>query len=124
MKRVLLLLLKAVPVVGALCCAASSLLSYYGIDLGWMGFVAQVFFFLSWLALAFYFRFCTFYYLLVMYIAVNQAFNIIDYIYYIPLSDRGCFVFHCGLIGLMIIIFTYIHVRDTRALKKHLAQRR
>jgi hypothetical protein len=120
MKKLTLLLLKAVPVIGAICCASNSLLSYFGYDLAWMGYVLYIAFLLGWLALASYFRFCSFYFMLILYILLSEGLNLIEYFHPLPLSERDVFILHCGIIGFMILFFTYFHVRDTRKLKEHL----
>ena len=122
MKKLVLLLLKAVPIVGALACALNSTLSYFGYDLAWVGYVAHIVFFLAWLALAFYFKFCSFYYMLVIYILAAQTVNITDYLFGLPLTNWDMFVFHAGLIGFMLLFFAYTHVRDTKRLKQHLKE--
>ena len=124
MKKVVLLLLKFVPVIGALCCAGNSLLSHFGYDLVWLGYVMQFTFLIAWYALAIYFKFCTFYKLLVLYVMVCEAINTIDYVFELPITEWGSFVMHCGIIGLFIIIFTIIHVRDTKKVKQHLEEMR
>ena len=111
-KKVLLALLRFVPVVGALCCAIDSLLSYYFIDTVWLGFIMRLTFLFSWIALAIYFRFCLFYMILVFYIIVCTTLNTIDYIWGIPISSRDLFVLHIGLIGVTALTATIAHVRD------------
>lgn len=69
-------------------------------------------FLFSWIALAIYFRFCMFYMILVFYIITCTVLNTVDYIWGIPVSDRGFFVLHVGLIGLTAITATVAHVRD------------
>ena len=120
MKKAVLMLMKATPVVAALCTALNSLLSYFDIDLVFLGYVAISFFLITWYLLSLYFRFCTFYRLLILYTLTAEVVNTVDYVYLLPISNWAYFVLHCGIIGLFIIIFTYIHVRDTRKLKKHL----
>ena len=122
MKKVALLLLKAVPVVGAICCTLDSTLSYFFIDLSWTGYLMDVVFLAAWVALAVFFSFCSFYFMLLGYVILAQAINAVDYLYGIPLSDKGMFVLHCGLIGFMLLFFTYSHVRDTKRFKRHLTQ--
>ena len=120
MKKLTLFLLKAVPIIGALCCALNSLLSYFGYDLAWTGYILYNAFLIGWLALAYYFKFCSFYFMLILYILLAEGLNMIEYFHPLPLSDRAIFILHCGIIGLMIIFFGYWHVRDTRKLKKRL----
>lgn len=111
-KKTLLSLLRFVPIVGASCCAADSLLSYYYIDSVWLGFIMRLTFLLAWIALAIYFRFCLFYMILVLYIIVCSALNAIDYIWGVPISSRELFVLHTGLIGVTAISAIIAHVRD------------
>ena len=120
MRRVVLLMMKATPVVAALCTALNSLLSYFDIDLIFLGYVAISFILVTWYILSIYFKFCTFYRLLILYTLSAEGVNTIDYVHRLPVTDWGYFVLHCGIIGLFILIFTFIHVRDTRQLKKHL----
>ena len=120
MKKIVLLTLKIVPVVGALCCALNAIFSYYNIDLAWTGYILYFAFLLGWFALAIYFKFCSFYFILISYILLSEVINLIDYHFDLPFSDKGIFVLHCGLIGFIIIFFTYLHVRDTKKVKQHL----
>ena len=112
MKETLLRLLRFIPIFAALCCALDSILSYYYIDVTWFGYIIRALFVTAWLMLAIYFRFCIFYFILVAYILVCSLLNTIDYIWTIPLSDKGLFVFHCGLAGITFITATIAHVRD------------
>jgi len=120
MKELIIRLLRFVPVIGAICCAANSILSYLYIETEWLGYIMCATFLVAWLAIAKYFRFCVFYILLVLYILACEIMNIIDYIWGIPLSDKGMFVLHCGLLGLTIITSTIAHVRDKRKHKDHI----
>lgn len=110
-------MMKIVPVVGAICCASNSLLSYFNLDLVFLGYVMQGVFLIAWYILAIYFRFCFYYRLLVLYILSAELVNTIDYIFPLPISNWNIFVLHCGIIGLFIIIATYIHVKNTRRIK-------
>jgi len=118
MRDLMLLLLKLVPVVGAICCASNSILSYLFIETEWLGYVMCITFLIAWLALAIYFRFCIFYFVLILYILCCELLNILDYIFELPISDRGLFVLHCGLLGITIISATYAHVKSVKRTKK------
>ena len=120
MREILLRLLKFVPAIGALCCALNSTLSYFYIDLAWGGFVQHGLFLMVWILLAIYFKFCIFYMILVIYIIVCQILNTIDYIWGIPISDRGLFVLNVGLIGITAIAATIAHVRHIKRTKNNL----
>ena len=123
-KKIALLSLKVVPCVGALCCAANSMLSYFGIKLAWLGYVAIIVFISSWYLLARYFKFCSFYFMLLYYIITCEVVNIIDFKYHLPFSDKHMFVLHVALFGFYTLLYTYLHVRDSRKTKKHIAQDR
>ena len=119
-KKIVLISLKVVPCVGALCCAANSMLSYFEIYLEWLGYVAIIIFMLSWYLLAKYFKFCSFYFILLYYIITCEAIKIIDCNFTLPLSNKHMFVLHTSLFGFYALLYTILHVRDTRKIRKHL----
>ena len=114
MKNLILILLRFVPIVGALCCAVNSILSCFDNDLVWLGYVMHGLMMITWIALAIYFRFCLFYFILVFYILICETINTIDYVFHIPFEDWEMFVLYCGLFGLTIITSTIAHVRHKR----------
>ena len=121
-KKLILILLKAVPVIGALCCALNSLLAYFGFDLAWTGYIMYFVFLIAWYALAKYFKFCSFFFVLLYYIITCEVINTIDYLFGIPISDKHFFVLHVALFGFYAILYTILHVRDTRKLKEHIKE--
>lgn len=121
-KKIVLISLKVVPCVGALSCAANSMLSYFGIDLAWLGYVVIIVFILSWYLLARYFQFCSFYFMLLYYVITCEAINIIDCKSQLPFSNKHMFVLHVALFGFYAILYTILHVRDTRKLKEHIKE--
>lgn len=112
MKKLVLILLRFVPIIGALCCASNSILSYFGFDLVWLGYVMHGLMMATWIALAVYFQFCLFYKILVLYILACEVINTIDYVFTIPISNWSMFVIYCGLAGITVITATIAHVRD------------
>ena len=122
MKKFLLILLKIVPMVGALCCALNGILSYFYLDMVWLGYVMHGMMMLTWIALAIYFKFCVFYMLLVLYFLACETINTIDYIFHIPISNWGMFVVYCSLTGVLIISATIAHVKHTKRNKKHIGE--
>ena len=117
-RDLMLLLIKAVPMVGVICCACNSILSYFYIETEWLGYVMCITFLIAWIVLAIYFRFCIFYFMLVFYIIACEFLNILDYFDKLDISDRGLFVLHCGLLGITIISATYAHVKHSKRTKK------
>lgn len=112
MKKLVIIFLRFVPIMGALCCALNSILSCFEKDLCWLGYVMHGTMMITWIALAIYFRFCIFYFILVLYILTCETINTIDYIHQLPLENWEMFVMYCGLTGLTIITATLAHVRD------------
>ena len=112
MKKLVIILLRFVPVIGALCCALNSILSCFEKDLCWLGYVMHSAMMVTWITLAIYFRFCIFYFILVLYILTCEAINIIDYTHPIPIDNWERFVMYCGLFGITIVTATIAHVRD------------
>lgn len=123
-KKVILLLLKIVPCVGAVCCASNSMLAYFGFNLEFLGYIMTAVFIIAWYALARYFRFCSFFFILLFYIISCEALNTIDYLIGIPVSDKAMFVLHVSLFGFYTLLYTYLHVRDTRKVREHLEKDR
>ena len=110
MKRFVLILLRFVPIVAAFCCATNSISSCLGHNMVWLGYVMHGAMMMTWIALAILFRFCFYYFMLVIYVLLNELINTIDAIKPLPISDWNMFVFQCGLIGFTIIIATIVHV--------------
>ena len=121
MKRLVLILLRLVPVFAAACCAINSISSFFGREMAWLGYVMHGAMMITWIALAILFRFCFYYFMLVIYVLLNEIINTIDAIWTIPISNWSLFVLHCGLIGFTIIIATVIHVIHQRRDKMHSA---
>ena len=114
MKRFVLILLRFVPIIAALCCATNSISSCFGHSMEWLGYVMHGAMLLTWIALAILFRFCFYYFMLVIYVLLNELINTIDAIKPLPISNWNIFVLHCGLIGMTIIIATIVHVYHQR----------
>lgn len=123
-KKIILLLLKFVPCIGALCCAANSMLAYFGFNFEWLGYLMVVTFIVAWYALAKYFKFCSFFFMLLYYIITCEVINTVDYLIGIPISDKHMFVLHVALFGFYALLYTYLHVRDTRKIKQRLTENR
>ena len=57
---------------------------------------------------------------MIAYIITSELLNAIDYIYGLPLSEKGNFVLQCGTFGFYLLFYTILHVRDTRKVKRDL----
>ena len=111
--KIELLSLKVLPMLIALCYALNSLLSYFDIDLVFIGYVAHV----SILPLIFLytssyvFRFCEYHRMFLHYIVVNELINTYDYYIGIPISNRDFFILHIVLIWVTLFIILYLYVK-------------
>lgn len=112
--KVLLKLLKLIPILGALCYFFNTLFAYFDIDtwllscLGGMSFLPWVFIYVS----AIVFRFCTYHKIFLWYIFVIETFNLIDYHIGINISDFHLFVFHIIITGIMLFYLLYSYVKN------------
>ena len=118
-KKLILILLKFVPCVGALCCALNSMFAYYGVNLEYLGYLMTISFLVAWYAMAKYFNFCTFYFILLFYIISCEILNTVDYLIGLPVSDKAFFVIHVALFGSYALLYTFIHVRDNKTNKNN-----
>lgn len=111
--KVELLLLKVLPMLIALCYALNSLLSYFDIDLVFIGYVAHV----SLLPLIFLytssymFRFCEYHRMFLHYTVINELINIYDYYIGIPITNRDFFILHIVLIWITLFVVLYLYVK-------------
>ncbi len=114
--KLMLVLLKYMPMVCAAGYALNSLLSYFNIDLTFIGYIVHV----SLIPLLYIyitsivFKFCIYHKAFIYYIAVNELLNIVDYNWGIPVSDKGLFILNIVLICITLFILLYNHVKNTK----------
>jgi len=114
--KLMLVLLKYMPMVCAAGYALNSLLSYFNIDLIFIGYIVHV----SLIPLLYIyitsivFKFCIYHKVFIYYIAVNELLNIVDYNWGIPVSDKGLFILNIVLICITLFILLYNHVKNTK----------
>ena len=114
--KVLLLLIKVIPMVLALLAVLNTVLSYFYIDLPILSYIGGV----SVLSLAFFyissyvFKFCAYHRMFLHYITLNWLLNIIDYYWGIPVSDRGLFLIYMSLAGIFLCVIRYLYLKSRK----------
>jgi hypothetical protein len=117
--KVLILLIKVIPMVLALLAVLNTVLSYFYIDLPILSYIGGV----SVLSLAFFyissyvFKFCEYHRMFLHYITLNWVLNIIDYYWGIPVSDKGLFLIYISIAGIFLFIILYLYLKSRK--KKH-----
>lgn len=112
----MLILLKTVPIICSIGYCVNIILSYFYIDVAWLGYVIHV----SLVPLVFIyiasivFKFCSYYKAFIYYIGINEILNILDYNECLPLTDKGLFLLNMFILALLLFTLLYIHVKNIR----------
>ena len=99
--KLLLVVLKFIPMVTALCYALNVLFAYMGIELPALSHISGMSL-LTWLFIwiaTYVFRFCIYHRMFLYYILVNDLLNILDYYIGIPLSTTRLLMLHLVIIS-------------------------
>jgi hypothetical protein len=114
--KVLILLIKVIPMVLALLAVLNTVLSYFYIDLPILSYIGGV----SVLSLAFFyissyvFKFCEYHRMFLHYITFNWILNIIDYYWGIPVSDKGLFLIYISIAGIFLFIILHLYLKSRK----------
>jgi len=114
--KLLLLVLKFIPMVTALLYALNVAFSYFGIDLpvlshiGGMSLLTWLFIYIA----TFVFRFCLYHRMFLYYILVNDVLNIIDYYVGIPVSTTHLIMAHLVIACLFLFLILYFYVNRNK----------
>lgn len=114
--KIVLYFLKVVPMILALSCAMNNILSYFYIDINvisyisGIGFIPLIFLYLS----SYLYHFCECHRMFLYYVAVNNAINICDYEFGLPLSAKEYFMVNLALISITLFSVLYIHIRGLK----------
>ena len=105
--RILLYLVKMIPVFVTVIYILNTVLSYFYVDLPILSYIVQ-YLFISFMYLAsIIFRFCRWHRILLHYITTILTLNIIDYHFGIPMDDRSIFLLYGTITGLAIVLVVY-----------------
>lgn len=111
--KVLILVLKFIPILTALCYMLSTISNYLGYNiellsnLAGMSLLTWLFIYLASIA----FKFCAYHRMFLWYILTDDVFNIVDYYLEIPISTDNILMLHNILIGVTFIIILILYVR-------------
>lgn len=111
-----LISLKIIPMLLALITLLNTVLSYKGIDIPLLSYIAGVsllpllFLYLS----SYVFRFCAYHRMFLHYVAVNWILNIVDYYWGIPISDKDMFLVYMAIAGVSLFLILYLYLRHRR----------
>lgn len=108
--RMVLLLLKVIPMLLALTCLLNTTLSYFGIDaplLSYIGGVSILPLFFLYLS-SYAFRFCSYHRMFLHYVSVNWILNIADYYIGIPIQDKDLFLMYLIITCVFMFIILYM----------------
>lgn len=112
--KLLLGLLKIIPMLLAAITVAGTLFNFIGLDasifsfLGGISLLPLLFLYLS----SFVFRFCVYHRMFLHYIVVNNILVYIDYFVGIPVSDLALFMIHTIIIGLFLFLILYFYRKE------------
>lgn len=107
--KIVLYLVKIVPMLICGIYLLNTILSYYGID--WTGFsyIVQFLFIIGLYLLSVTFRFCAYHRMFIHYVFLTLVLNIIDYHWVIPLSNRGMFILYMIITGVFMFLALILH---------------
>lgn len=111
--KILLLTLKFIPMVTALCYALNVLFAWFGIDAAILSYISGMSL-LPWLFIliaTYVFRFCAYHRMFLYYILANDMLNIIDYYIGIPVSASNLIMIHVAIICIFLFIILSVHVK-------------
>lgn len=112
--KLLLIVIKYIPMVIALCYVLNVVSSLLGVELPMLSNIAGVSI-LTWIFLylsAEVFKFCAYHKMFLWYILASDIFNYIDYYIDLPISDFNIYAIHFAIIGVFLFIILFLYVRS------------
>lgn len=109
--KVLLLMLKVIPMMIAVCYLLNTIFGYFNHDIEIFSFIGG----LSVLPLLFLFvaaevfKFCIYHKMFLIYVTVSDILDYIDYFVSIPISDFNFLVIHLIIAGIFLFIILYLY---------------
>lgn len=111
--KLLLIILKYIPFVGAFCYLASTISAYLGYNVEIFSYVCSISL-IPWVYMlipSFVFKFCVFHRLPLYYMIVIDSLNIYDYYKGIPLDNFKLLMVHCIITGIAILLIIYFYAK-------------
>ena len=122
--KIVLYLIKVVPIITAACTLLNIVLSYFYIDLEIFSHLCGVsvftiiFFYLTSLA----FHFCKYHRMFIHYITIIWLLNLLDYYIGIPLDNLHLLLFYLAITGIFLFIILYEHQKAIRSTSKRIGR--
>ena len=114
--KVLLLILKIIPMATAIGYALNTLFAYIGIETPLFSNICGISL-LPWVYIllsAFVFKFCIYHRMFLYYILVTDIINIIDYYIGIPISTRNIFALHAVITAIFMFLILYLYAKHCK----------
>lgn len=111
--KLLLVVLKFIPMVTAFCYLMNTVLAYFDIDAEFLSHISGMSL-LPWLFIllaAHVFRFCIYHRMFLYYILVSDMVNIIDYYIGIPIDTYHYIMLHFAIAGIFLFLILYSYVK-------------
>lgn len=111
--KLLLLVLKLIPMITAIGYALNTLFAYIGIDTPFFSNICGMSL-LPWMYVllsAFVFKFCIYHRMFLYYILTTDIINIIDYYIGIPVSTRNIFALHAVVTAIFMFLILYFYAK-------------
>ena len=111
--KLLIVMLKFIPMITALCYFINELASFFGVDTPLFSHIAGMSL-LPWLFIllaAFVFKFCIYHRMFLYYILIIDLLNIYDYYIGIPLDIYSLFVVHALVACVFLFLILYFYVK-------------
>ena len=111
--RIVLYLVKVIPMILAGIYLLNTILSYFYIDCALFSFIGgtSLFMLLFMYLTSIVFRFCIYHRMFIHYITTTWVFNIVDYYIGIPLSNKGMLLFYLIITGIFLFLILYFKFR-------------
>ena len=116
--KLLIIVLKFIPMLTALCYMSSTIFNYFGYNIeplsnfGGMSLLTWLFIYLA----SIVFNFCAYHRMFLWYIFTDDLFNIIDYYITIPISTDSILMLHNILIGITLFTVLILYVKDNKVI--------
>ena len=112
--KVLLLLLKVIPMLLALTALLNTVFSYFNIESEYLSYIAALLV-IAFLYIASYvFHFCNYHRMFLHYFVINLILNTWDYYWGIPVSDKGLFLLYMSITGVSLFIILYLYLKSKK----------
>lgn len=111
--KILLILIKYIPIIVTAFYALNTLFAYLGLDIPAISNFAGMSLF-SWIFMyvaAWVFQFCIYHRMFLYYILTTDIINVIDYYIVIPISNYKIIALHAIITGIFLFLILYFYVK-------------